>query len=101
MLFGLYEQDLAAVALLGILANFLFSFLFGWYLTQNIGIEEMLRSKGERKQNLLIGLSLIVPYAKMAVTLYRVAVLQLRFLNRGRTHKEYWIYMTHDKSAYQ
>lgn len=96
MLFGLYEQDLVAVSLLGVLANFAFSFLFGWYLSHNIGTEAMMLSRGSRRQGWLIGLSLIVPFAKMAVTLYRVAVLQFYFLNRGRTHKEFWVYLTHD-----
>ncbi len=95
----MYEQDLIALFLLGILANFAFSFLFSWYLSKNIGMEEMLHSRGERQQNWLVGLSLVIPFAKMALTLYRVAILQLYFLNQGRTHKEYWIYMTHDKES--
>ena len=99
MFYGLYEQDLAAVILLGILANFLFSFLFGWYLSQNIGTEEMLASRGMKRQSLLMGLALIVPFAKMIVTLYRVAILQFYFLDRGLTHKDYWVYLTHDESG--
>lgn len=97
MIFGMYEQDVVALSLLGILANFAFSFLFGWYLTRNIGMEEMLLSRGSKKQGWLVGLSLVFPFAKMALTLYRVVILQLYFLNQGRTHKEYWIYMTHDE----
>ena len=96
MLYGLYEQDIAAITLLGILANFAFSFLFGWYLSVNIGPEEMMLSRGNRRQGWMIGLALVIPFAKMAVTLYRVAVLQFSFLNRGRSHKEFWVYMTHD-----
>ena len=96
MLFGLYEQDVAALALLGILANFAFSFLFGWYLSLNIGAEEMMLSRGNRRPGWVIGLALILPFANMALTLYRVAVLQLCFLNRGRSHKEFWVYLTHD-----
>jgi len=99
MLFGLYEQDVAALALLGILANFLFSFLFGWYLSRNIGLEEMAMSRGRRRQSWLIGLSLAVPYAKMLITLYRAAVLQFYFLDRGLSHKEYWIYLTQEEEA--
>jgi hypothetical protein len=98
MLFGFYEQDFAAAALLGILANFAFSFLFGWYLSQNIGTEEMMLSRGDRQQSWMIGLALVIPFAKMAITLYRVAVLQLYFLNQGRTHKDYWVYLTGDES---
>lgn len=99
MLFGLYEQDIAAIALLGILANFSFSLLFGWYLSYNIGLEEMRLSKGARRQNPLIALSLVLPFAKMLLTLYRVAILQLYFLNQGHTHKEYWVYITRDEST--
>ena len=98
MIFGLYEQDIAAIILLGLIANFLFSFLFGWYLTKNIGMTEMLETRGNRKQSWLMGIALVVPFAKMIVTLYRVAILQLYFLNRGLTHKEYWVYMTRDES---
>jgi len=43
-------------------------------------------------------LTLIIPYMKMAVTLYRVAILQLYFLNQGRSHKEYWVYLTHEEN---
>jgi len=98
VLLGFYEQDLVAVALLGILSNFAFSFLFGWYLARNIGMEEMALSRGKRRQSLAMGAALIIPFAKMAVTLYRVAVLQLYFLNRGYTHKAFWIYLTQDES---
>jgi hypothetical protein len=41
-------------------------------------------------------LSLFIPFAKMAVILYRVAILQIFFLNRGLTHKEFWVYLTQD-----
>jgi hypothetical protein len=98
MLFGLHEQDLVALALLGILANFSFSFLFGWYLSHNIGVEEMMQSRGSRRPGWFTGLALVIPFAKMALTLYRVAILQLYFLNQGRTYREFWIYMTRDES---
>lgn len=101
MLFGLYEQDLAAVVLLGILSNFVFSYLFGWYLARNIGMEEMVRSRGAHRQSLMMGAALIVPFAKMAVTLYRVAVLQFYFLNRGHTHKEFWVYLTRSEGEHE
>ena len=96
MLFGLYEQDIVAIILLGLIANFLFSFLFGLYLTQNIGMEEMLALRGKRRQSPIAAASLFIPYAKMLLTLYRVAILQLYFLNRGHTPKEFWVYMTRD-----
>jgi len=97
MIAGMHEQDILAYVIFGLILNFLFSILFGLYLTKNIGMEEMIRSKGEKEQSLLVSLSLFIPFAKMLITLYRVAVLQLFFLNKGYTHKEFWIYMTHEE----
>ncbi|MDD3817317.1 MAG: hypothetical protein PHI89_04440 [Thiovulaceae bacterium] len=97
MIAGMHEQDILAYVIFGLILNFLFSILFGLYLTKNIGMEEMIRSKGEKEQSLLVSLSLFIPFAKMVITLYRVAVLQLFFLNKGYTHKEFWIYMTHEE----
>ena len=96
MFIGLFEQELMAYAIFGIILNFLFSMLFGIYLSKNIGIEEMMMSKGDKEQSLWMLFILIIPFAKMALTLYRVAILQLYFLNRGYTHKEYWVYLTND-----
>lgn len=90
-----FIDDVVAYILFGVFANFLFSFLFGIYLSQNIGIEEMMQSKGEKPQPWWMPLLLIIPFAKMALTLYRVAILQIYFLNQGRTHKDFWIYLTH------
>ncbi len=96
MIAEVYEQELAAYFIFGIVLNFVFSILFGLYLSRNIGVEEMLQSMGSKQQSLLVKLSLFVPYAKMLVILYRVVILQIFFLNRGYTHKEFWIYLTHD-----
>ncbi len=92
----MFEQEIAAYIIYGIFLNFLFSILFAMYLSKNIGVEEMARNMGTKQQNLFVKLSLFIPYAKMLITLYRVAVLQIFFLNRGYTHKEFWIYLTHD-----
>jgi hypothetical protein len=96
MIAGMYEQDLAAYIIFGIFLNFLFSILFGIYLTKNIGMEEMLKNMGKKEQSLLVKISLFIPYAKMLIILYRVAILQIFFLNKGYTHKEFWIYLTND-----
>jgi len=88
------SQEVFAYAIFGLILNFVFSIAFGLYLSKNIGIEEMMLSKGSREQPWWLSLSLAVPYAKMLITLYRVAVLQFYFLNQGRTHKEFWIYLT-------
>ena len=96
MIAGMFEQEIAAYVIYGIFLNFLFSILFAMYLSKNIGVEEMAKNMGTKQQNLFVKLSLFIPYMKMLVTLYRVAVLQIFFLNKGYTHKEYWIYLTHD-----
>ncbi len=98
MIAGMYEQDLAAIVLFGIILNFLFSFLFGWYLSINIGVEEMMLSKGDKKQPSWMVLTLLIPFVKMGITLYRVTILQLYFLNQGRSHKDFWIYLTGENS---
>ena len=94
MIAGMYEQDFIAYVIFGLMLNFIVSIMFGLYLSKNIGMKEMITSKGDKKQSLLISFSLVIPYAKMLVTLYRVAILQIFFLNKGYSHKEFWIYMT-------
>ena len=94
MIAGMNEQDFIAYILFGLILNFLFSILFGMYLSKNIGMKEMLESKGEKPQSLLVSFSLFIPFAKMLITLYRVAILQIYFLNKGHSHKEFWVYMT-------
>lgn len=94
MIAGIYEQEFMAYLLFGIIMNFIVSLLFGLYLSKNIGIEEMLSSKGEKTQSLLLRITLFIPYAKMLLTLYRVGILQFYFLNQGKSHKEFWIYLT-------
>lgn len=98
MIAGMYEQDFIAYMIFGLLLNFVFSILFGIYLSRNIGMQEMMLSKGDKEQSVLISLSLFIPFAKMLITLYRVAILQIYFLNKGYSHKEFWIYMTHSKN---
>ncbi len=97
MIIGIYEQDFIAYIIFGLILNFVFSIMFGVYLSKNIGMQEMMESKGDKQQSLLVSLSLFIPYAKMLITLYRVTVLQIFFLNKGYTHKEFWIYMTNEK----
>lgn len=98
MITGMHEQELIAYIILGLILNFLFSMLFGLYLSKNIGMEEMMLSKGNKPQPSWMPLMLVIPYAKMIITLYRVAVLQFYFLNQGHSHKDFWIYMTSEES---
>ncbi len=99
MIGGIYEQDFLAYIILGLILNFLFSILFGIYLSKNIGMNEMITSKGDKSQAWWIPLLLVIPYAKMLITLYRVAILQFYFLNQGYSHKEFWIYLTSDQES--
>ncbi len=92
------EQDFMAYMIFGLILNFAFSIMFGMYLSKNIGMQEMITSKGDKQQSLLVSASLFIPFAKMLITLYRVSILQIYFLNKGYSHKEFWIYMTHNKS---
>ncbi|MDQ1299010.1 MAG: hypothetical protein QG558_1549 [Campylobacterota bacterium] len=78
----------------GVILNFIFSMAFGVYLSNNIGVEEMILSKGDQEQPWWMFFTLIIPFAKMVITLYRVAILQFYFLNEGKTHKDFWIYLT-------
>lgn len=96
MIAGMNEQDFEAYIIFGLILNFAFSILFGLYLSKNIGMKEMMESKGDKAQSTLVSLSLFIPFAKMLITLYRVMILQLFFLNKGHTHQEFWIYMTHE-----
>lgn len=97
MIGGMLEQDFIAYVIFGLTLNFVFSIIFGVYLSKNIGLDEMMQSKGDKEQSMLISLSLFVPFAKMAITLYRVTILQLYFLNKGHSHKEFWVYLTHNR----
>jgi len=99
MIIGMFEQDFAAYMIFGLIMNFLFSILFGIHLSNNIGMQEMITSKGDKEQPIFVKLSLFIPYAKMLITLYRVTILQLFFLNKGHTYKEFWVYMTHEQSS--
>ncbi len=88
------SPEFFSYAIFGLVLNFVFSMAFGIYLTNNIGMEEMLLSKGGKEQPWWLSLSLAIPFAKMIITLYRVAILQLYFLDQGKSHKEFWIYLT-------
>lgn len=94
MIAGMYEQEFIAYILFGIILNFLFSLFFGLYLSKNIGLNDMMSSKGDKVQSPWVRLTILIPYAKMLLTLYRVAILQFYFLNQGKSHREFWIYLT-------
>lgn len=97
MIAGMYEQDFMAYIIFGLILNFAFSIMFGIYLSKNIGMKEMIESRGDKEQSILVSLSLFIPFAKMLLTLFRVTILQIYFLNKGHTHKEFWVYMTNNQ----
>jgi len=97
MIAGMNEQDFVAYIIFGLILNFAFSIFFGVYLSKNIGMQEMITSKGDKDQPIFVKLSLFIPYAKMLITLYRVTILQLYFLDKGHSHKEFWVYMTSER----
>ncbi len=88
------SSELYSYSIFGVILNFIFSMALGVYLSNNIGVEEMVMSKGDQEQPWWMFLTLIIPFAKMVITLYRVAILQFYFLNEGKTHKDFWIYLT-------
>ncbi|MHB8099751.1 MAG: hypothetical protein ACYDD5_09230 [Sulfuricurvum sp.] len=88
------SSELYSYTIFGVILNFVFSMALGVYLSNNIGVEEMVMSKGDQEQPWWMFLTLIIPFAKMIITLYRVAILQFYFLNEGKTHKDFWIYLT-------
>jgi len=98
MIAGMYEQDFIAYIIFGLILNFVFSILFGIYLSKNIGMQEMITSKGDKEQPIYVQLSLFIPFAKMLITLYRVSILQIYFLNKGYSHKDFWVYITSSHS---
>lgn len=88
------SSEFYSYTIFGVILNFVFSMALGVYLSNNIGVEEMVLSKGDQEQPWWMFLTLIIPFAKMVITLYRVAILQFYFLNEGKTHKDFWIYLT-------
>lgn len=48
MIAGMNEQDFFAYIIFGIILNFTFSIFFGVYLSKNIGVHEMIESKGNK-----------------------------------------------------
>ena len=88
------SPEFYSYTIFGVILNFVFSMALGVYLSNNIGVEEMVLSKGDQEQPWWMFLTLIIPFAKMVITLYRVAILQFYFLNEGKTHKDFWIYLT-------
>ncbi|MDD4855110.1 MAG: hypothetical protein PHQ22_08825 [Sulfuricurvum sp.] len=91
------SPEFFSYAIFGVILNFIFSMAFGVYLSNNIGIEEMILSKGEKEQQWWLSISLAIPFAKMVITLYRIAILQFYFLDQGKSHKEFWIYLTSEE----
>jgi hypothetical protein len=88
------SSEFLSYAIFGVILNFVISMAFGLYLSNNIGVQEMMLSKGEKEQPWWMTFTLAIPFVKMLITLYRVAILQFYFLDQGKSHKEFWVYLT-------
>ena len=93
MIFGFPEELVISYVIFGVIMNFLISLLFGLYITKNIGIVKMMQIGGEYRQPWWLGFAIFIPFLKMGITLYRIYVLQIYFLNQGRSHQEFFEYL--------
>jgi uncharacterized membrane protein len=87
------EQDIFTIALFGLITNLFFSIMFGVLINQNVGIIEVMKIVKGRKQPWYLAFSFLVPFAKAIITLYRVYILQVYFLNRGKSYQEFLAYI--------
>jgi hypothetical protein len=95
LIFGLNEADFFAVIVFGIVANFAFSLYFGFLLQQNIKFGDIVNLMRSRKtpQPWYFTILIIIPFGKVFLVLWRVYVLQIYFLNRGRSYHDFMKYM--------
>jgi ABC-type uncharacterized transport system permease subunit len=90
------EQDIFAVILFGLMTNFIFSMLFAMLLHKNINPQEMIAimdTKELKKTAWYKRVVIIIPFAKTVMVLYRVYILQVYFLNQGKSYKDYMKYL--------
>jgi hypothetical protein len=90
MLFGLPEDQVIAYFMFGIIFNFVISALFGSYILKNVGMHKMMELSQNYRQPAWVGLMIFIPFAKVALVLYRAYILQIYFLNRGLTHLDFF-----------
>jgi len=90
----LLEQDIFSIALFGLIVNFVFSIMFGILINRNVGIVEVMKIVRDKKQPWYYSVALIIPFAKAILTLYRVYILQIHFLNKGKSYRDFLIYIT-------
>jgi hypothetical protein len=95
---GFYEDDFFAIVLFGLVTNFLFSIMLGILINSNVGIVEVMKIVKDRKQPWYLTFLIVVPFAKAVLTLWRVYILQVYFLNRGRSYKDFLLYLTKSMS---
>jgi hypothetical protein len=92
----LFEADIFTIFLFGITANFLFSMLFAFFINTNIPFMELIElAKRERnsKKPIFSIIILFMPFVKATVILYRVYILQIYFLNRGKSYRDFAEYL--------
>lgn len=93
----LLEQDIFTLALFGLITNFFFSVMFGLLINRNVGIVEVMRIVKDKKQPWYHTFALVIPFAKAVMVLYRVYILQVYFLNRGKSYRDFLIYILQDR----
>lgn len=99
MIFGLEEADFFTFLLFGLIANFLFSIMFGLLINSNVGVQDLMKLVQKYKQPWWMPFTIIVPFAKMVLTLYRVYILQVYFLNRGKSYYDFLVYTFEKEST--
>jgi len=89
------EQDIFTIVLFGLMANFFFSIMFGMLINRNIGIMEVVKIVRGHKtpQPWYQVILIVIPFAKAIFTLYRVYILQVYFLNQGKSYRDFLLYM--------
>ncbi len=91
-----FEADMFTIFLFGIMANVLFSMSFAFLINSNIPFMELVeiaRRERNTKRSAFNIFMIFVPFAKVILILYRVYILQVYFLNRGKSYKDFAVYL--------
>jgi hypothetical protein len=94
MLFGFNQADVFAIIVFGLFTNFAFTLYFSFLIEKNVSFHTIIAMLKERKQKpWYIVVLIIIPFGKALLTLWRVYVLQIYFLNRGKTYTDFFKYI--------
>ncbi len=67
--------------------------MFGVLIHKNVGFIEVVKIVRGKRQPWYVGVLLVIPFAKAVLTLWRVYVLQVYFLNKGKSYRDFLLYM--------